>query len=230
MGIIVDEFDDTLLMAHLLGNLPKGLKKLAYRLCGMELRDYTNVLKPYQEARLKDYFTKALEAYQPQLIQRISEKTGKKLKPKAPPKPLWYRRARNLLRSHEPLSLYAAHQRQGADPYGGIDEQYHGSTLRDIPEKELIDYACQDADATRRIYPILSRRIRTMGLDGVYTRDKSVIPMYQRMEEYGILADPDHFHYLSRELVGAGISSFFRIAASLPINTSDGTSYTFAMK
>ncbi len=45
---------DTMVAAYLL-QLPMGLKDLAYRLCGMEMKDYTEYTKPYRRAKALKY-------------------------------------------------------------------------------------------------------------------------------------------------------------------------------
>jgi len=49
---------DTMVAAYLL-QLPMGLKDLAYRLCGMEMKDYTEYTKPYRRAKALKYLLAA---------------------------------------------------------------------------------------------------------------------------------------------------------------------------
>lgn len=45
IGIIPANYTDTIIKAYLLGNLPQGLKALAYRLCGMVMSDYNDMIR-----------------------------------------------------------------------------------------------------------------------------------------------------------------------------------------
>lgn len=46
------QVDDTMLMAYVLG-LPQGLKNLAYRLCGIEMTDYDDLIRPLDESLVR---------------------------------------------------------------------------------------------------------------------------------------------------------------------------------
>lgn len=71
------------------------------------------------------------------------------------------------------------------------------ATLDDVPLEDAIHYACRDADATLRLYPILSDRIDAMGLRACYTMDLSIVPMVERMRSVGLLIDKEHFANLA---------------------------------
>jgi DNA polymerase-1 len=74
------------------------------------------------------------------------------------------------------------------------------ATLDDAPLSVAVDYACRDADATLRIYPILKARLQEMGLEGVYEMDLAVVPMVERMCMVGMLVDTHHFIALDEHL------------------------------
>lgn len=67
------------------------------------------------------------------------------------------------------------------------------ATLDDVPLPVAINYACRDADATLRVFPVLSARIDEMGLRGCYEMDLAVVPMVERMVRVGMLVDVRHF-------------------------------------
>lgn len=52
LGIIPANYTDTIIKAYLLGNLPQRLKALAYRLCGMEMRDYMDMIHDVREGKV----------------------------------------------------------------------------------------------------------------------------------------------------------------------------------
>jgi DNA polymerase-1 len=64
--------------------------------------------------------------------------------------------------------------------------------LNDVDLKTAIDYAARDADATLRIYPVLSAKIDEMGLRRALEIDEAVVPMIARMQCNGMLVDRDH--------------------------------------
>jgi DNA polymerase-1 len=72
--------------------------------------------------------------------------------------------------------------------------------LDDIPLEDAVHYACRDADATLRIFPVLSRMIDEMGLREVYEMDLAVIPMVECMQSWGMKIDVPHFQQLDRKL------------------------------
>jgi DNA polymerase I len=74
------------------------------------------------------------------------------------------------------------------------------ATLDDIPYAAAVTYACRDADATLRVFPILSEAIDAMGLRGCYDMDIAVIPMVEAMQNIGIAIDKPHFHRLEEKL------------------------------
>src|SRR2546425_3138497 len=61
--------------------------------------------------------------------------------------------------------------------------------LNDIDLNDAINYAASDADATLRIYPILSQKIDEMGLRRALEIDESVVPMICAMMKNGMLVD-----------------------------------------
>lgn len=80
-------------------------------------------------------------------------------------------------------------------------------TLDDVDESISVPYAGRDADATYRIEPILSARVKEMGLEKALELDLSIIPMVSRMMEVGMLVDRP---YLS-DLTGIFQSELERI-------------------
>lgn len=74
------------------------------------------------------------------------------------------------------------------------------ATLDDVPLADAVEYACRDADATLRIFPILQARLREMHLEEVYAMDAAVVPMVERMCAVGMLVDTGHFVSLDAHL------------------------------
>lgn len=59
MGIAVQEFDDTMVMAFLLGLEPLGLKALAYRYRGIARKSYEEVIRPAAETLAMEWLERA---------------------------------------------------------------------------------------------------------------------------------------------------------------------------
>jgi DNA polymerase I len=72
--------------------------------------------------------------------------------------------------------------------------------LDDVPEADAVHYACRDADATLRIYPVLSAMIDAANLRGCYYMDMAVIPMVERMQTNGMRINVPHFKLLEAGL------------------------------
>jgi len=80
------------------------------------------------------------------------------------------------------------------------------ATLDDVPHDVAVNYSARDADATLRVFPILSHQIDVMGLRDVYRMDIAVLPMVARMMQVGMLIDTGHF-----ETLGGFLSDMMRL-------------------
>lgn len=151
---------DTMVTAYNLANLPQGLKVLAYRLLGMTMRDFEDLVKPYSTEYVLDYYREAyrLKWTRPdeQLVKQDDGK-WKMYKPQS---------LRTKLRSlftrlnkggevdlFKVWDTWEMHQKEMEDrlgPYPGLD-------VRHCPESEILTYAVRDADATLRLWPVLAK-------------------------------------------------------------------------
>lgn len=73
----------TMQAAYHRGNLPQGLKQLAWRLLGITMTEYEDVVIPWSKIKLQEWWLEALMHLDKEQIvtRRVSEKTGKELKP-----------------------------------------------------------------------------------------------------------------------------------------------------
>lgn len=166
-------FIDTMVWAFHLCDQPQGLKALAYRLAGMFMQDYTEVVSPAQEELSRDY----LEA-----VYRLDW-------PEVKPETVWKRRDGKLeqrltrpwqIKRHAEFILSRHH---GMKPIDYRNDPVFGTpgtadlfeswsnvahdkreavemVLGPMPEAGLqhiafesaVQYACRDADATGRVY------------------------------------------------------------------------------
>jgi hypothetical protein len=153
---------DTMMMAFHLGNLPQGLKALAYRLLGMRMEDFEDLVRPYSVGRVFDYYYKASKILwtKPEEQLVVDDKTGnwKTYKPQGlntKLKRLFTDLSRNPDKNiFEVWSNWEMHHEEltasELGPYTGLD-------IADVPFVDALYYACRDSDATIRLVPKLQK-------------------------------------------------------------------------
>ena len=94
------------------------------------------------------------------------------------------------------LSLSPHARQRLADKLGPLEP----ITAHDLPAKQFLDYACQDAVATYRVWSTLLPRCYANGLDNVIEVDHAIIPMVDSMMGHGMRVDPQHFEMLCEAL------------------------------
>lgn len=218
LGVSVRDgsFTDTMVLAYLLCLEPQGLKPLAYRLAGMDMLGYDEVIASARASLQQEWLAAAIavapsipapdlvlewkdaearwHVKQPQTVaQRLRRLCGDLEKKEA---------------AGEALDIAARvaqwDDSAAAELREAIGEVYE-PTLGDIPPAVAERYACRDADATFRIYPVLKAKIEAMGLDEVAAIDHAIIPMVDRMQEVGILTNPEHFRRMDEEELTPGM-------------------------
>jgi len=197
MGVHPPRFVDTMFMAYMLGD-HQALKTLAFRIAGMKMSNYTDMVGQATYLKTMEYFARAVEREWPD----------------PEPEAIWQNDGTVHVKQPQNIRQKIARALQdnyfkGADPYERwkkmvgreIVENVMGSLvpgeLCDINFEDAKDYACADADATLRIYPHLDSGIRDMGLDRALDVDMSMVPMAVDMMKNGMPADPDHFYKLA---------------------------------
>jgi uracil-DNA glycosylase family 4 len=199
VGIHPKRWTDTMLMANLLQDKPKGLKSLAYRLCGMPMTSYKELVDPITQGRAKEYLEKVAQFKWPK-----------------PPKIEVFDDKKKQWRWKQPWSMHTVANsalNRGSEG-AGIDyyKTWHGNnnrlqveavlgkleaaTIADVSFEKALHYACRDADATYRIYPHLWREICELDLEGPLERDCGIVPMIVDMEQTGIAVDIDYYKKL----------------------------------
>ncbi len=191
MGLDLDDagltFDDTMVMAYLLGVEPQGLKPLGYRHCGALHDDYSDIVA-VPSARIAEEWIMALAA-----DPRVPEKYQKLmcrmlLKPSDTLRKRWAE-----CRSREVI----VEELQILPPWDGDPPE---ASLDDVPIETAVHYAARDADLTYRVKQHLRPQISAMGLDGVYEADMAILPMVDRMQAVGLGVDLPHFKALQEML------------------------------
>lgn len=62
--------------------------------------------------------------------------------------------------------------------------------MADLKPKEIVDYACEDADVTLRLYPILKQEMEKYEVTSVFTNiEMPLLPVLARMERNGVCLD-----------------------------------------
>jgi len=162
MGLRVppDKIRDTMFLVYHLGNLPQGLKALAYRELGMVMQDFEDLVLPYSIPQVLAYYrlAQAHDWPKPEPRFEVNSKTGlwelknpqgmnTKLKRfftdygKNPEKDVF-----NMWESNWTDAQAMIEERCG--PWPGVD-------IAHVPFEEALYYSCRDSDALIRLYPVL---------------------------------------------------------------------------
>ncbi len=203
----VNKFVDSMTQAYLLG-LPQGLKELASRLCGVQMQNYREVVRPGQEKLSREYLHKAvgMEWPDPPAIEETKwdNKKGELVtKAKKP----WHisrkmNKALGDLAKNPETDLWERWRGIPVEERGVVESVLGAmpeSSLADIPFHDAVQYACRDADADIRVYLRLQKMISDMGLDFILDMDLGILPMVHSMMQNGIAVDLNHFRNLSEE-------------------------------
>jgi uracil-DNA glycosylase family 4 len=202
-----DRFIDTMTQSYLVGQ-PQGLKELAYRLCGIPMQTYTEMVHPQQLSLSTDYLKRTLERTwpDPPAIEETKwdNKKGAIVTRNKHP---WHisRKIANIMKSTD--------GDDSPDPWGKwrtippeerlVVESVLGpmpeASLMDIPIEEAVQYSARDADSTLRVYHKLSKLIDDLGLNLVQHVDHGVLPMVNAMMANGMPVDIEHYKRLSEE-------------------------------
>lgn len=150
---------DTMVRAFHLGNLPQGLKVLAYRELGMEMQDFEDLVKPFSTVEVLRYYRNAWALEWPLPDQEsVRDKEGK-----------WklYQPQRMSTKLKRFFTDYQKNP-EGKDVFGMWEAwepaqermiaevgPYPDMDLAHVPFELVLKYACRDSDATLRLWPIL---------------------------------------------------------------------------
>jgi len=202
-----DRFVDTMVMAYLLG-LPQGLKELASRLCGINMVNYNEMVRPGQRELSMMYLLQAGKTKWPDPPPIEETKwDNKKGEIVTRVKKPWHisRKIEGLLNSVIANSDIDLYQRWHDIPEAerSVVEEKMGSmpeaSLKDVKLEDAIEYACRDADATLRVSHKLRKMISDMGLDFILRMDTDILPMVDSMMATGMAVDLDHLRKLSAD-------------------------------
>ena len=158
---------DTMVKVFHLGNLPQGLKALAHRELGMTMQDFDDLVTPYAVPLVLEYYRNAMcEEWSKPVTQLIKTDTGgwKEYKPhgfRTKLKSFWTKYAKspemNVFEQWE--KNWEEHQEE----VEAVQGPWPGKCISYCPFDKVLHYACRDADATLRLWPIIrhmERRVR----------------------------------------------------------------------
>lgn len=146
---------DTMTRAFHLGNLPQGLKPLAYRELGMRMDNFDDLVTPYSTPLCLDYLRKAsLHEWPKQEESLVRDKDGawKLYKPQSMGTKL--KRFFTDLDRNPDKDIYGAWD-NWEESHTMIEEVmglWPGKDIRYAPFDKVLHYACRDADATLRLW------------------------------------------------------------------------------
>lgn len=226
-----DKVDCSLQMAYVLQTEPKGLKELVYRWLGWELRDYDDVVGPHHRLLATAFLEDAISRDWPKPEPTISEKTGKPSRPHSIPT-----RVRSVLKA-QTEGKAPAHKRWIKLPFAMRRQiqkrcgKFPPYDLRVVPVAEARKYAMEDSAGTSGLTPVLKAELKRRGLWKVYALDRSVLPMFAKMEEVGLPFDVSYAAKLSVRLqseVAQSAADIRRICKDPKLNPSspDQLAYT----
>jgi uracil-DNA glycosylase family 4 len=162
---------DTMVRVFHLGNLPQGLKALAYRELGMEMKDFDDLVTPYAIHRVLSYYNDMyMEEWEkpPSSLVRDAEGNFKLYQPHSMKTKLkvfftYWQKAQEKGQVKDVFEAWDnwedSHQliqEKMGRPYPGKCISYAWEENRE----ETIRYACRDADSLLRLYLILERMKR----------------------------------------------------------------------
>lgn len=148
---------DTMALVYLLGNLPQGLKALAYRYLGMVMHDFEDVVKPHSTKRVLDYYLEAsCHAWpkpDPELVRDVETGLWKLYKPQSMNTKL--KRFMADYRKNPDKNVFEMWTENWTDSQAMIEAEigpWPGMDIRHVPFDEALFYACRDSDALIRLW------------------------------------------------------------------------------
>lgn len=157
---------DTMSRSFHLGNLPQGLKALAYRELGMTMEDFDDLVTPYAVPLCLDYLRKAGDIKWPRPEESLNrDKDGRWVLYKPQSINTKLKRFFTDLRNNPAKDIFGSWD-NWEDEHSMIEEKlgpWPGKCITYVPFEKVIRYACRDADACLRLYYVLEsmrRKVR----------------------------------------------------------------------
>lgn len=204
---------DTMVMAYLLGNYPKGLKALAFRIAGMNMDTYDRVVREATTDNAILYLSRILDMEDeykrtkgqsgymwPIPMKTRNPETGRLSGSQGIAQKV-KRALTDYNKNETAVNLYDRwYNMSGREIVEARFGKLRRGELCDIPIKRAVRYACMDADATLRIFPHLKTEIAKLQLENVLKMDMAIIPMVIDMHKAGLKPDMSKVEVLSKRL------------------------------
>jgi uracil-DNA glycosylase len=154
---------DTMSRVYHLGNLPQGLKALAFRELGMSMQDFDDVVTPHSRANVLHYYeiARAVSWPKPEEELELDSKSGlwKVYKPQSMSTKL--KRFFTDLGKNPEKDVFEMWTKNWVNSQAMIEEKlgpWPGKCITHAPFEKALYYACRDADALLRLWPLLRKR------------------------------------------------------------------------
>jgi len=149
---------DTMALAFHLGNLPQGLKALAFRELAMKMQDFDDLVTPYALPKVLSYYREALLQEWPKPAKTTTieaDGSEKEHQPQAmSTKIKRFLTAYGKDSTQDPFEAWKNWDNSWEEIESKCGE-YPGKCITYAPFEKVIHYACRDADATLRLYSVL---------------------------------------------------------------------------
>lgn len=155
MGIRKKHYRDTMRQAYQLGNLPQGLKALGWRLLGIRMRDYMDVVMPHSRARMIEWLNTAWDLASD---KRERVETQLKTKVKIEYKPTKVERGLKRILSHSHKPEYDLWEKVAELGLAAEFSRPPIPSIAHVPLEEEIAYSIQDADVCGQVGTFLDRQ------------------------------------------------------------------------
>lgn len=157
---------DTMATSFHLGNLPQGLKALAYRELGMEMQDFDDLVTPYSTQLVLDYYKMAADWEWPKPDEQlvVDDKTGKWKLYRPQGMNTKFKRFFTDFRKKADKDVFQTWE-NWEDQQAAIERvcgEWPGKCISHAPFEKVLHYACRDADATLRLYHIQQQMIKNV--------------------------------------------------------------------
>ncbi len=163
---------DTMVKAFHLGNLPQGLKALAYRELGMKMTDFDDVVTPYSTTLCLEYLSRAMyEEWPKPKPQMVRQDDGgfKEYKPQSFRQKLKrffgdYQKSPDTVDVFERWKNWEDAKKGTIGTHALVEEvmqeKWPGKCISHVPFQKALHYACRDSDALIRLWPVLKNMQR----------------------------------------------------------------------
>jgi DNA polymerase len=193
------QWEDTMQMAYRLQNQPQSLKRLAYRLCGMEMDSYNDLVMPYARERVLEWLAEGIVRWPheygveqvPAKVIEYVRKDGKQItshrkgyERKTEHRLPLQTELRRMFRAVRTSSEYSPWKRWGELEASGGEKRDWVRRVEDgvgplpvprtsqVPLERVGEYGCGDADAALRCWGVLRGMVSGVGSE-VRERDWS---------------------------------------------------------